>query len=90
VREELAALAVSAEGVLAELSAVATAPWREFLQIRTDPRTGPVVEARMDLSAKIRALELIGKAHGIFTDRVDVSGSLTSRVELVGASADDV
>jgi len=90
VRERLTALALPAEGVLAELSAVAVAPWREFLTIKTDSRTGDVVDVKMDLSAKIRALELIGKAHGIFTDRVDVSGSLTSRVELVGVSADDV
>ena len=90
VRERLTALAMPAEGVLAELSAVAMAPWREFLQITTDPRTGDVVDVRMDLSTKVRALEILAKAHGLFAERVDVGGTLTTRVELVGVSADDV
>jgi len=90
VREVLSAQCLSSDEVLAELRDVATAEWRDFLTIKTDPRTGATVDVRMDLSNKVKALELLGKAHGIFTDRVDISGSLTSRVELVGITEDDI
>ncbi len=46
-----------ADAVLAELADVASASWREFLIIRTNPKCD-TVEVRMDLSAKIKALEL--------------------------------
>jgi len=39
---------------------------------------------------RIKALELLGKAHGLFTDRLDLSGSLTSTVEIVGVDPGDV
>jgi len=90
IREVLSAKCLSPDEVLAELRDVATAEWRDFLTIKTDPRTGVTVDVRMDLSNKVKALELLGKAHGIFTDRVDISGSLTNRVELVGITADDI
>jgi len=90
VRAELAARCLSADEVLAELRDVATAEWRDFLTIKTDPRTGDTDDVRIDLSNKVKALELLGKAHGIFTDRVDISGTLTNRVELVGVSPDDI
>ena len=90
VREVLSAQCLSPDEVRSELRDVATAEWREFLTIKTDPRTGDTVDVRMDLSNKVKALELLGKAHGIFTDRVDISGSLTNRVEIVRVAADDV
>jgi len=90
IADELKARSLTADEVLAELRDVGTAEWRDFLTIKTDPRTGDVVDVKMDLSNKVKALELLGKAHGIFTDRVDISGSLTSRVELVGITEDDI
>ena len=90
IREELSNRSLTADGVLSELADVANADWREFLVIKTDPRTGQDVEVKIDLADKIKALELIGKAHGIFTERVDVSGTLTAQVNLVGISEDDV
>lgn len=90
IAEELKSRSLTADEVLAELRDVATAEWRDFLTIKTDPRTGDVVDVRMDLSNKVKSLELLGKAHGVFTDRVDISGTMTSRVELVGVDAGDV
>ena len=90
VREELATRAAPADGVLAEIAEVALAPWRDFVMIQRHPRTDEVLEVRLDLTHKVKALELLGKAHGLFADRVDVSGGLTSRVELVGVSPEDV
>jgi phage terminase small subunit len=77
VRTALSERALTSEAVLAELSAIARAPWEEFVTVRTNPKTGEVLETRMDLTAKVRALELLAKAHGLLTDRVQISGRLT-------------
>lgn len=76
--------------VLTELRDIAMADWREFVTIRTDPRTGDTLEVKMDLSNKVKSLEILAKAHGLLTDRIDLSGSLTSTVELVGVATEDV
>ena len=77
IEERLMAESLSSGEVLAELTAVARADWKDFLQIRTDPRTGEVVEAKIVLSDKVKALELIGKYHKLFTDKTEVSGDAT-------------
>lgn len=90
VKQELSNRAMEADAVLSELADVATADWSDFLTIRRDHRSNEVIDVKMDLTAKMKALELIGKAHGIFTDRVDVSGTMTARVELVGIDEGDI
>lgn len=77
ISEELSNRVMAPDEALAELAAVASAEWRHFLTIRTNPKTGEAVEVRMDLSAKIKALELICKQHGLFTEKVHVTGALT-------------
>lgn len=72
--------ALTAEAVLAELAEIATADWREFLSIRRD-RNGDVLEVKMDLTAKVKALELIGKAHRLFVDRAEVTGADGTPIE---------
>ncbi len=90
VKAELSSRALSADAVLDELSDIATADWRDFVTVRRNPRTAEIIDSKMDLSNKVKALELIGKAHGIFTDRIDLSGSLTSKVEIVGVDEADI
>lgn len=90
IREELNNRAMSADAVLSELASMAMSPDARFSTTRYDPETGAPIEVRVDLNPKLKALELVGKAHGIFTERVDVSGSLTAQVELVGISEDDI
>lgn len=90
VQEELKARSISGEGVLAELTDIATADWRDFIKVRTNPKTGEVTEVAMDLGAKVKSLEILAKAHGLLTDKVDLTGSLTSTVELVGVAPEDV
>lgn len=68
---------LTAKAVLAELTDVARAEWRDFLSIRTHPKTGEVVDVRMDLGAKVKSLELLGKHHSLFTDNVNHSGTVT-------------
>ncbi len=90
ISEVLSAHALSPEETLAELADVAKADWREFVTIRTDSRTGETLDVKMDLGSKVKSLELIAKAHGLLTDKLDLSGSLTASVELVGVDPSDV
>jgi phage terminase small subunit len=71
IDDYLNTVALSSTEVLAELTDVATADWRDFLTIRRD-KDGEILDVRMDLSAKIKSLELLGKNHKLFTDRLDV------------------
>lgn len=89
VKLELGNRHLTADSVLSELADVANADWSDFLQIKRD-RNGEPIDVKMDLTAKMKALELIGKAHGLFTDRLDLSGSLTSKVEIVGVDEADI
>ncbi|MGD9715150.1 MAG: hypothetical protein AB7V46_24305 [Thermomicrobiales bacterium] len=60
---------MTAHEILAELTTVAMAPWQESITIRRDRKTDEVISVTMDLPSKIRALELLGKYHGLFTER---------------------
>jgi phage terminase small subunit len=71
----LEARSLSALEVLAELTKVARADWRDFLRIITNPVTGEVVDAKILLGDKVKALELLGKHHKLFTDRIEHDGS---------------
>jgi phage terminase small subunit len=66
----LAAEAMPVGEVLAEISRVARADFKEFVQVRYDIR-GEVVDARIVLSDKVRALELLMRYYGLFVDRRD-------------------
>lgn len=90
IREELSTRAMSAEAVLTELTDVATAEWRDFVTVRTDPKTGETLDVKMDLSNKVKSLEILAKAHGLLTDKLDISGTLTAQVELVGVDPGDI
>lgn len=90
ISDELKSRAMPADAVLAELTDVASADWREFVKVRTNPRTGEPIEVTMDLGAKVKSLEILAKAHGLLTDRLDISGSLTSKVEMVGIDPGDI
>lgn len=90
ISEELKSRSATADGVLAELTDIAMADWREFIKIRTNPRTGETVEVGMDMNAKVKSLEVLAKAHGLLTDKIDLSGSLTSTVQLVGVDPGDI
>jgi phage terminase small subunit len=61
-----------ANEVLSELSAIAKADWQDFLEIRRD-KQGDVIDATLKLSDKIKSLELLGKYHKLFSDRVDLN-----------------
>lgn len=75
IDEHLEALTLSAKEVLAEITDVASAEWRDFLTIKRNPKTGEEVDVSMDLGAKVKSLELLAKAHGLLTDKVQHGGT---------------
>ena len=58
--------------VLSELSAIAKADWQDFLEIRRD-KDDEIISATLKLSDKIKSLELLGKYHKLFSERVDLN-----------------
>lgn len=71
VREPVEAMGITVEKVLNELADIGFSPWRDFLIIKRNMK-GEEVEVRMDLTNKVRSLELLGKHLGMFTERVEV------------------
>jgi len=67
---------MSSSHVLAELSDIATAPWRDFVEVKTNDQ-GDTVHAQLRLADKIRALELTGKYFKLFTERTETETTLT-------------
>jgi hypothetical protein len=62
---------MSADEVRAELTEIAEAPWREFIEVKM--ADGEVLTAQLKLGDKLKSLELMGKNHKLFTDKVDHS-----------------
>lgn len=60
--------------LLHELTDVAMRGLHEFVEITRYDKDGDPVAAKMDATAKMKALELIGKARGTFTDKLQVDG----------------
>jgi phage terminase small subunit len=87
IDERLAEVAMTANEVLAELSDIARAEWREFLIIKRN-KDGDEVEVKMDLSSKVKSLELIGKAHGQFTEKVHHSGEIATPITTIRVTLD--
>jgi phage terminase small subunit len=81
-----------ANEVLSELSAIAKADWQNFLEIRRD-REGDIISATLKLSDKIKSLELVGKYHKLFSDRVDLNVQASDwreEARRYGLSHDDI
>jgi phage terminase small subunit len=72
----------TAQEVLDELYDVATSDWKHFIEVLSVNRDGEPVKVRMDMSSKIKALELLGKYHQLFIDRQQVD--VTIREQRVG------
>ncbi|HET8522270.1 MAG TPA: terminase small subunit [Thermomicrobiales bacterium] len=83
IDDRLNAETLSSAEVLAELTDVGAARWREFVEILQYDDKGEPLRVKMDLSAKIKALELLGKHHQLFSDNLNLNGSIEVR-EFVG------
>jgi phage terminase small subunit len=73
IHKILSAHTLDAADVLAELTDVARAEWRDFVMEITNAK-GETIGVRMDLSAKMKALELLGKAYKLYVDKREDSG----------------
>lgn len=60
---------ISADRVLAELASVAFASWTEFVEVLSRNKDGTPRKVKMDLTNKVKALELLGKYHQVFVER---------------------
>lgn len=69
---------MSADQCLSELADIAMADWREFVEIKHD-KNGDIIEANLRLTDKLKALELIGKHHKLFTDKVETTNELSDK-----------
>jgi phage terminase small subunit len=87
IDEHLEAMALGAKEVLAELTDVATAEWRDFVEVLLRDDDGKPIKTRMDLSAKIKSLELLGKHHQLFSDNLNINGGIEIH-EFVGIPKD--
>jgi phage terminase small subunit len=85
IQQVLDAESISANEVLQRLTAIARADWRHLVRVRHDMR-GEVVDARLVLADQVRALELLGKYHGLWTERHDVSATVL-RIEGLDVNA---
>lgn len=66
----------SADDVLREIADVAFADWREFVTIRTNPKTGAQIDVKLDMTAKVKCLEMLAKYHGLQTERQQIDINL--------------
>ena len=71
----LEAEALNAKEVLAELADVAKAPFRDFVEVLLRNEDGEPIKVRMDLSSKVKSLELLGKHHKLFSESVEVGAA---------------
>lgn len=80
VEKRVESAAMSANEVLEELALIAKCDWQDFVEVRRD-KFGDVIDASLKLSDKIKALELIGKHHKLFTDKFEHSGKDGNPIE---------
>ena len=73
--ECLESLSINPTEILAEIGEIARAPWKEFVDIVYDDE-GNVIPAQVKLNEKLKALELAGKHHRMFADRVETESSI--------------
>lgn len=79
--------ALTAKEVLSELTDVAVAEWREFVEVLARDEKGEPIRVKMDLTNKVKSLELLGKHHQLFSENLNISGGIEIR-EYVGVPED--
>lgn len=74
ITDHVEAKFASADEVLSELTDVGMSEWRDHITLKRDPKTGDIVDVRMDLHSKVKSLELLGKYHQLFIEKKEISG----------------
>ena len=89
VSQHVAEKFASADLVLAELTDVALAEWRDFIEVLAYDKKGNPVRVKMDLSNKVKALELLGKHHQLFTEKQELNINIREHRRAVPQSTID-
>jgi phage terminase small subunit len=88
IDELLEANTLSPGEVLRELTDVGMRELHEFVTITRFDADGNPIAAKMDATAKIKSLELVGKAHGIFTEKIHHSGEVSVPITTIRVTLD--
>jgi phage terminase small subunit len=88
VKFRLDTIGLSAEAALAELKEVALADFSDLLDVKT--RNGEIVSVRLDPTAKVRALELILRAHNRLDNKAAVQAAIVVNINTPGLSEDEL
>lgn len=86
IDEVLEANTLRSTEILHELTDVAMRGLHEFIEITRYDKDGNPVAAKMDAGAKMKALELLGKHHSLFTDNIAMSGGID--IQIVGVDTE--
>lgn len=89
VKQHVAEKFASADAVLQELTDVALSEWRDHIEIIARDKAGTPVKVRMDLSNKVKALELLGKHHQLFVEKQEIDVNVREHRRAVPQSTID-
>lgn len=89
IDEMLTAHTLTSTEILRELTDVGIRRLNEFIDIVRYDKDGNPIAAKMDATAKMKALELLGKHRALFTDKVEHSGSVAVPITTVEVDLDD-
>ena len=88
IKDRLKANALSAEEALSELATVAMAPLGDLVEVKT--RNGEVVDVKVDLAPKVRALEIILRAYNMLDNKAAVQAAIQVNINTPGLSEDEL
>ena len=89
VSQHVASKFATADDVLAELAAVALAPWHDFVEVTGRAKDGRPTKVRSDIGSKVKALELLAKHHQLLIDRQVIDLNVREHVRAVPQSTLD-
>ena len=79
IEARLDAMCMTTNEALAEVREVALASWKHFIQV------DGFGNAKMDLGSKVKALELILKAHGALTEKHEITLDIAEQAKQLAA-----
>lgn len=68
IERRLKSTVMSANQVLEKLTEIASADWRDFVQVKYNGE-GEIISAILPLKDQLKALELLGKYHALYTEK---------------------
>lgn len=79
INQRLVDNTLNAPEILHELTDVAMRGLHEFIEATRFDKDGEPLAAKMDASAKMKALELLGKHHQLFSENLNIHGGIEIR-----------